>query len=92
MSDELDPILLRHFSQAKELLPSKPFQEDLISRLHRAPGRMALLRTLHSLIHTILSGLATGLSAPFIYSRSTMSLSILATMTFVSWFALKYFS
>ena len=92
MSDELDPTLLRHFSQAEELLPSKPFQEDLISKLPRAPGRMALFRALHSLIHTIFSGLTTGLLAPFTYSRSTMSLSILATMAFVSWLALRHFN
>jgi hypothetical protein len=89
MPNELDPILLRLFAEARRTLPDTQFHAHLNARLHRVQEWRTLPFILWSTCSTILSGCITGLAAPFrVRSRPASLLAIAATALMV-WMALE---
>jgi hypothetical protein len=65
MSDELDPNLLRLFTDANQPLPGGEFQTEVIAQLHRQRGRLEIAQSFGFAILAALSGIAVGVIAPF---------------------------
>jgi hypothetical protein len=64
MSDELDPDLSRWFAAAQQQLPGADFEDRVALHLHQSRKEVAAYRV-GSLLRTAVTGIATGMLAPF---------------------------
>ena len=89
MSDDLDPNLMRLFAQANETLPGLEFQARVNARLHRSARWLDLTRSVGSVIHAALSGIALGITAPFKLRSGYVGLMAASAAVFSIWMSLQ---
>jgi len=86
MSDELDPVLLRHFAQAREPLADEAFTTQLAQRLGAARRWRVDGRSAQAVLGTIVMGFGAALRALHLQHARFMLLGAAAVTVWVSLF------
>jgi hypothetical protein len=89
MSDELDPELLCLFAAANRPLPNVEFDARVMERLHEPYSGSGLARAVMSGSRAALSGLVTGIVAPFRLRPGHVGLMTVSAAALVIWATLQ---